>query len=262
MRENPHGNGDAFRAGATKVMRISDFIERSNAAKSPEDIFDLFGQAVSQFGYNRVAFGAVTPAAQEMLALGNLKPAIALNYPEDWVKRYFEMRYQEIDPVVLLSSSRSAPMVWSSLLIGDDLSPKQKKIFTESREAGLNNGVSIPVHGPLGESYVVSLATDTAEHHNGEALGTLQVLAIQFQLAYSQIARGQPETQAKFHLTERERECLAWTARGKSAWAISMILGVSEHTVNFHMKSAMKKMGTTNRVSAVVSAIQSGLIVP
>jgi LuxR family quorum-sensing system transcriptional regulator CciR len=108
----------------------------------------------------------------------------------------------------------------------------------------------------------VSLATDTAEHHNGEALGTLQVLAIQFQLAYSQMARGQPETQAKFHLTERERECLAWTARGKSAWAISMILGVSEHTVNFHMKSAMKKMGTTNRVSAVVSAIQSGLIVP
>ncbi len=243
-------------------MRISDFIERSNAAESSEDVFDLFGQAVSQFGYNRVAFGAVTPAAQEVLALGDLKPAIALNYPDDWVTRYFEKRYQEIDPVVLLAPSRSTPMVWSNLLAGENLSPKQKKMFAESREAGLNNGLSIPVHGPLGESYVVSLATDTTECDNGPCLGTLQVLAIQFQLAYSQVARLQPETPAGFHLTERERECLAWTSRGKSAWAIGMILGVSEHTVNFHLKSAMKKMGTTNRVTAVVSAIQTGLIVP
>lgn len=243
-------------------MRISDFIERSNAEESPDGVFDLFGQAVLQFGYSRVAFGAVTPAAQEAMALGNLKPAIAMNYPDDWVARYFENRYQEIDPVVLLASSRSTPMVWSNLMIGDDLSPKQKKMFSESREAGLKNGLSIPVHGPLGESYVVSLANDTNERDTGLCLGTLQVLAIQFQLAYSQIARQDPERQAGFHLTERERECLAWTARGKSAWAIGMILGVSEHTVNFHLKSAMKKMGTTNRVTAVVSAIKSGLIAP
>lgn len=243
-------------------MRISDFIERSNAAAAPDDVFDLFAQAVSPFGYNRVAFGAVTPAAQEVMALGNLKPAIAMNYPDDWVARYFERRYQEIDPIVLLAPSRAAPMAWSTLLIGDDLSPKQKKMFSESREAGLQNGLSIPVHGPLGESYVVSLANDTAECDNGHCLGPLQVLAIQFQLAYSQVARQHPEIQAGFHLTERERECLAWTARGKSAWAIGMILGVSEHTVNFHLKSAMRKMGTTNRVTAVVSAIKSGLIAP
>jgi len=243
-------------------MRISDFIERSNAAESPDDVFDLFGQAVSEFGYSRVAFGAVTPAAQEMLALGNLKPAVALNYPDDWVTRYFEKRYQEIDPIVLLASSRSAPMVWSNLQSGDDLSPKQKQMFSESREAGLLNGLSIPVHGPIGEGYVVSLATDTTKSDNSHSLATLQVLAIQFQLAYSQIARQHPEVKVGFHLTERERECLAWTARGKSAWAIGMILGVSEHTVNFHLKSAMKKMGTTNRVTAVVSAIQNGLIAP
>lgn len=243
-------------------MRISDFIERSNAATSPDDVFDLFGQAVSQFGYNRVAFGAVTPGAQEMLALGSLKPAIALNYPDDWVARYFEERYQQIDPVVLLASIRSTPIVWSELLMEENLSSKQKKMFSESREAGLHNGLSIPVHGPLGESYVVSLATDTKEFANGHSLGMLQIMAIQFQLAYTQIARPQLEGQRALRLTERERECLLWTARGKSAWAISRILGVSEHTVNFHIKSAMKKIGTTNRVTAVVSAIQSGLIVP
>jgi LuxR family quorum-sensing system transcriptional regulator CciR len=63
-------------------------------------------------------------------------------------------------------------------------------------------------------------------------------------------------------LTERERECLSWSAQGKSAWATSMILGVSENTVNFHLKSAMRKLGTTNRVQAVAIAVRAGLIQP
>jgi len=41
-----------------------------------------------------------------------------------------------------------------------------------------------------------------------------------------------------------------------------MILGLSEQTINAYMKSAMKKLNASNRVSAVVCAIQLGLIAP
>lgn len=41
-----------------------------------------------------------------------------------------------------------------------------------------------------------------------------------------------------------------------------MILGVSENTVNFHLKSGMRKLGTTNRVQAVAIAVRAGLIQP
>jgi LuxR family quorum-sensing system transcriptional regulator CciR len=109
---------------------------------------------------------------------------------------------------------------------------------------------------------VVSLATDDRVCDNGDRFGTLQILATQFLLAYSQIARKPAVSGRRLNLTERERECLTWTARGKSAWAISEIIGVSEHTVNFHLKGVMKKLDTANRVSAVVTAVRMGLILP
>ncbi|MDP7651842.1 MAG: LuxR C-terminal-related transcriptional regulator [Rhodospirillales bacterium] len=41
-----------------------------------------------------------------------------------------------------------------------------------------------------------------------------------------------------------------------------MIIGISEHTVNFHLKNAMAKLEAGSRVVAVVKAIRAGLISP
>ena len=51
-------------------------------------------------------------------------------------------------------------------------------------------------------------------------------------------------------------------AGGKSASSISVILGLSENTINFYVKNAMRKLGTTNRVVAVVLAVRAGIIQP
>jgi DNA-binding CsgD family transcriptional regulator len=58
----------------------------------------------------------------------------------------------------------------------------------------------------------------------------------------------------------RERECLRWCKAGKSAWDISRILGISERTAQFHISNAMAKLGAPNRITAVVMAIQRGLL--
>jgi DNA-binding CsgD family transcriptional regulator len=62
--------------------------------------------------------------------------------------------------------------------------------------------------------------------------------------------------------TRRERECLEWVARGKSSWDISIILNISENTVNFHLKNTMKKLGASRRSVAAIKAIKLGLIDP
>jgi DNA-binding CsgD family transcriptional regulator len=61
-------------------------------------------------------------------------------------------------------------------------------------------------------------------------------------------------------LSEREKACLSWTALGKSSWEIGQILSISENTAVFHIKNAMKKLGTNTRTGAAVKAIQLGLI--
>ena len=61
-------------------------------------------------------------------------------------------------------------------------------------------------------------------------------------------------------LSSRELEVLKWTAEGKIASDIGMILGLSTRTVNFHISTAMKKLGANNKTSAVVMAAKSGLL--
>jgi len=65
----------------------------------------------------------------------------------------------------------------------------------------------------------------------------------------------------KNELTERELECLRWTASGKTSWEISIILSISESTVIFHIKNAIEKLQVTNRSQAVAKAIAQSRIV-
>jgi DNA-binding NarL/FixJ family response regulator len=66
--------------------------------------------------------------------------------------------------------------------------------------------------------------------------------------------------QSDYHLTDREREVLAWVGRGKTSSEIAIILGLRERTVNFHCDRAMKRLDVTNRTQAVAKAIANGLI--
>jgi DNA-binding CsgD family transcriptional regulator len=59
-----------------------------------------------------------------------------------------------------------------------------------------------------------------------------------------------PAPDAEVQLTARERDCLAWVSEGKSDWEISVILGLSESTVRFHVGNARAKLGAVNRAQA------------
>jgi LuxR family transcriptional regulator, quorum-sensing system regulator BjaR1 len=61
-------------------------------------------------------------------------------------------------------------------------------------------------------------------------------------------------------LTPREREVLAWVARGKSAWEIGEILDIAKRTVDEHVQSAVRKLGAVNRTHAVALAIRDHLV--
>jgi DNA-binding CsgD family transcriptional regulator len=241
---------------------ICDLIEGRDP-ESPEAVFHAFHAAVCRLGYDRVALVPVTPAAQQALGVAELAPAAAANVPECWVSHYKAQDYQAVDPVLLQTPLASGPLVWNDVLSGERLTPKQRRVLLESREAGLFNGVSIPLHGPRGETYVVSLAAESPVIPRADSVPMLHLLAVRFFFAYSRARRLQQPTQlSAICITDRERECLTWTARGKSAWTIGKILDVSEHTVNFHLKRSMVKLGVTNRMQAVVSAIRLGLILP
>jgi LuxR family transcriptional regulator, quorum-sensing system regulator BjaR1 len=61
-------------------------------------------------------------------------------------------------------------------------------------------------------------------------------------------------------LTSREREVLAWVARGKSAWEIGEILNIGKRTVDEHVQTATQKLDAANRAQAVAIALREQLI--
>jgi DNA-binding CsgD family transcriptional regulator len=61
-------------------------------------------------------------------------------------------------------------------------------------------------------------------------------------------------------LTERENEVLGLLARGMSNKQIAAMLGISEHTVKFHVSSIYTKLNVTNRAEAVREGLRGGWI--
>jgi DNA-binding NarL/FixJ family response regulator len=61
-------------------------------------------------------------------------------------------------------------------------------------------------------------------------------------------------------LTAREREVLELVANGLSNRLIGKALGVSEHTVKFHVGSLLEKLGADTRADAVARAARRGLL--
>jgi DNA-binding CsgD family transcriptional regulator len=61
-------------------------------------------------------------------------------------------------------------------------------------------------------------------------------------------------------MSAKELDCLKWTASGKTAWEASVILGITERTVRFHLNAAREKLNCTTTTQAVAKAIASHLI--
>ena len=62
-------------------------------------------------------------------------------------------------------------------------------------------------------------------------------------------------------LTGREIEILQLTAQGLANKQIAMKVGISEHTVKFHLSSIYAKLGVTSRTEAVRAGARRGLVV-
>jgi len=235
------------------------FVDCVNRQQSLSALFELLVNCAADEGFSEVAYGAVTH--DEPLRLpGHRMPAIATNFPLHWRERYVERRYFEVDPVVRRAPGFSRPFMWDDIVKDEQLQESERIVMEGRREAGLKRGISVPLFGPSGRVSVLSFASrfDDADpvHHAGH----LNVLSWHFHLAFAELARPVEPVSPQVELSQRERDCLKWSAEGKSSWSIGMILNISENTVNFHLKNVMRKFGTTSRTVAVVKALRLNLI--
>lgn len=242
------------------MLSLEEFIEKTNAANSAEQVFALFQEALGQLGYDRVCYSLITDHPSLGLHAGH---GVMRNYSNDWMTHYSSNGYEKVDPVPKHCFATYKPFTWDQLLETQDLKKDEMLVMNEAHDAHLYDGVAVPLYGVNGELAGVGMASSAGGTDvDQNMLCKIRALAFQFHVAYTEKEAAQENSLQDVRLTNREREILLWAAEGKSDPVIADILQISYSTVRFHMNNIFRKLDANERTFAVVKAIRNGLILP
>ena len=128
------------------------------------------------------------------------------------------------------------------------------KIVRLPRGQGVH-GLQIPVFGPSGLEGAMSLGGERidASRQARLALGLIATTAF-----FSARRLLEATVEAVGPLSDREREVLAWTSAGRRQVEIAATLGLSERTIENHLRRIRKRLGVATTAQAIRVAIRNG----
>jgi DNA-binding CsgD family transcriptional regulator len=238
--------GDTVRMTAN----LEEFIEASAVAGSEPELRAIYLQAVEAEGYQNAVFAKAR--CQRLISIP------WNHFPIGYSQNYISHEWDKIDPIVQHIHSAFKPFRWDNVCASAHLTNRQKIFLNECRELGVHSGITIPLHGPGAEIDLISLSLRDQNQINNARFHVVYALTVQYRLRLSEMD-DEPTTDVD-QLTSKEIECLCWCKEGKTNWEIGQILSISEKTVEFHLSNTVKKLGVSNRITAVVKGIQKGII--
>jgi LuxR family transcriptional regulator, quorum-sensing system regulator CinR len=196
--------------------------------------------------------------SSKMGASPSADPYIRLTYPDSWVKRYLQMGYIDIDPVIREGFLRTLPFEWSELKVQHEA---EVLFMMDALAHGVGpHGVSIPVRSRQGHRALFSVSSSGTREEWVRYLEQTQPLLIEVANRLHRRAMTQIFAEDRPHLSERELDCLRWTASGKSAKEVAAILSISPYTATEYLKSCRFKLDAATSAQAVSRAVKLGLL--
>lgn len=176
------------------------------------------------------------------------------NYPEKWTSHYLASGYALSDPVINRVRRMQDPFEWGDGIWPDPLMPTESRLMDEAGEFGIRCGFSFPIHDRSCRFASVTFAADQCPQSLQQCFAkhrqVLQLIAFFFHAEARRMIFPR-RLVGSVILSPRELECLEWAAKGKSAWDIGQIIGLSRRTVSFHLENAKMKLGVRTIPQAV-----------
>jgi DNA-binding CsgD family transcriptional regulator len=179
------------------------------------------------------------------------------SFPDPVMEQFGVLRNRSRDRITEHVSKSSIPVQWEIELLREEDTPLPYRLLKAN---GVLSGVSFGVRGDQ------SLTRVDYHSHNPNLRRQPKTMHSELFLITSYLteaakaiwaARNQNHGQS---FTHREAECLSWSARGKTAPEIGIILGISRHTVYFHLKKVASKLNVFGTHHAISRAMELGLI--
>jgi LuxR family transcriptional regulator, quorum-sensing system regulator BjaR1 len=216
---------------------------------SAELVMSLLAKAFTPFGSDAVVVNFDVPR-------GPHGSFTQFGLPERLSNLFSTKNYLQLSPVRRLARSSFLPALWTQDTWTHETDPRAREVMQLLSSFGFREGCVIPVRGPHGLEADVSLTgrrmTLPAEH----ALSA-------YLLAYCGFARLCDLLDYRRHgrlLTRRDQDVLLFSARGLSTAEIAKEFGISDRTVEEHVRHACRRLGAANRTQAVAIAVRNGLI--
>lgn len=234
---------DGWIADLTTKLLWADDLEAARGA---------FHTIAAEAGLDRFAYAALGSHGGQTY--------LDATYPDEWVGHYVANDYHSIDPVVQEARLSRLPFAWR-FLSHRPLTAAQRRLFDEAAEFGIRDGLTLPFHGKDGSFALLSLAFDGPAQMQ-KVMGArpkLRLLAVYYHTAVERLLAGPGAADAD-GLSEREREALSWTARGRTPWDIAAALHLPQDRVAALLRSARERLGAATVAEAIARAQAQGLI--
>jgi DNA-binding CsgD family transcriptional regulator len=196
----------------------------------------------------RAEGAAFLRAAKDLYDLIGLK-YLCINLPAGGRSRYFtHCVYSDISVQQFRSS-------------GAILFQQNGEALTSSPQGSIERGATyatLSLNKRRGETAFFAVASSTTLDRSDVTLRECRILANYF---HGHVLRmNGHDAQQELLISAKELDCLKWTAAGKTASEASIILGISERTVRFHLNAAREKLDCVTTTQAVAKAIAHHLI--
>jgi DNA-binding CsgD family transcriptional regulator len=252
---------------------LEDNLNALESCVSTIEIREVFQRIIENYGFSSFGFMDASHPWED-------EPLLVATHAPGWIDTYRSENFIRADPCLAVARRTNLPFHWGSVHlppVTGKRKPRAVKIMEAARDFGINEGLTIPVHynDALGRRYTSVCALFwkdpvqqffAALRHN-----VLELHVVLIYLAQKIVDLHAIEIKASKRmdncvelrtspLTDREKEVLKWAGMGKTSDETAMILSVSRKTIEAHIKSAMLKLGATNKTQATVQAVYRGLI--
>lgn len=235
---------------ATLETWLFDTIRELDAAQSEAAVLSLLLDAVGQFGFESLL---VTGLPRDF---GRIEPYVMVNgWSPGWFDLYTERNLVHNDPIAQHCFQTNSCFSWSEVCWDNREDKQARFVMSAAEDFGLLGGFCVPIHDPRGFQAVVTMAGDDLYLTDDIRRG-LHLLSIYAHACAHRLNLGLGEQITP--LKGRVREVVRWAAMGKTNWEISVILNISEKTVEYHMSVAARLLQTTNRTHTVAEAMRRG----
>ena len=256
-------------------MKLDETIAAIESCQSLEQLRALLQKVVEDYGF----------AAFDFIDVGQPHVDLPFHYGTSgarWEQEYISNSFLHVDPVIAKVRRTNVPFVWGSVKPAEHHVGRKSgavKTFEAAYDHGFREGLVVPCHftDAMGRRYSTSSTffwKDTVQKfsfllsHKKHDLHITMIYWVQKAVdliaaehrGSGPVIRTDANMNGAVWLTDRERQVLAWAARGKTSSETADILTLSGETVETYIRSAIGKLAAVNKTQATVKALILGLI--